>query len=118
MPALANPTSRECLIDISEDDDLSQVCDLGGEIFCGIVFPAEMDAAVVTYQMYEGGTWYDLYNENGTEMTTSVTEGAYVPVYPETFLGVRYLKIRPGTGGTPTTETADRSLKVRTRAKE
>lgn len=93
---------------------------LSGAIDCSegrparIVIPSAWTTANLTFQTsYDGTTYNDLYDAFGTEYTVTVggaSRGIILPLAD--FIGVRYLKVRSGTTGTPVTQGADRTLKL------
>ena len=90
---------------IADDASLSVEVDLGaGRILCAIDMPADWTAANLTFQASynTGGTFDNLYDQYGTEKTIIAAEDRYIALDdPAFWMGVRYLKVRSGTSGTP-----------------
>lgn len=89
--------------------------DIAGALPVGIQTPSAIDSATsITFQVaYDGGssaTFANLYDSSGTEYTLTVSTSRSIILTPADFYGVRQLKIRLGTSGSPTTATADRTL--------
>jgi hypothetical protein len=81
----------------------------------GIVMPAEWTAADLTFQVsHNGSTWYDLYNDSGTEVTIVADSGRSISldVAALSLAPWQHLKIRSGTSSVPVTQTAARTLYV------
>jgi hypothetical protein len=84
----------------------------GSQLPCGIQLPSNIDSATsLTYQVsYDGATYTNFYDGSGTEYTTTVSTSRSVLLNPADFYGVRGIKVRLGTSGSPVTATADRTL--------
>lgn len=94
---------------------LSAANDFGGAAKdMAVIMPATWVAAGLSYQVSNAidGTFTDLYNEAGTEVTSAVAQGltqslnTTAPLLSE----YRYVKVRSGTTGTPVNQTASRTL--------
>lgn len=105
---LANPTTRTGTI--ADGDNTSGEIEMGGEVPCGLVFPAAVVGTSVSFLVNVGGTYYPLYNEDGTLYSVNVVESAYVPLFPPSFMGVKDMKIVSNQ-----TETSEISILVVTR---
>lgn len=98
---------------IANGQSLSDAIDLGERRAVRIVMPAGWTAAALTFQSsYDGTTFNDLYDESGNEVSYTVAAGRSVRLPVGDWLGVRYLKIRSGSSGTPVNQGAARSLVV------
>lgn len=98
---------------IPNGEAVSGAVDLGLDSYpAGVIMPAAWTAAGLTFQIsMNGTTWVDVYN-GATEYTFAGTAGAYHTLDPNIFRGVRYLKVRSGTAGTPVNQGALRTLSV------
>lgn len=79
----------------------------------GIQMTAAWDAANLTYQVSADNTLFqNYYDSAGTEITTTAAAARFIRLNPPDYAGIRYLKIRSGTSGTPVNQTADRALQL------
>jgi hypothetical protein len=102
----------EVTIDQSSNQITSEI-DLGkGGKLQGIYMPAAWTTAAITLQASDasGGTFRDVYDNAGTEESITAAASQYISLYPDTFAGVRFIKIRSGTSATPVTQAAARTL--------
>jgi hypothetical protein len=75
--------------------------------------PSAFTGTSLTYQCsYDNETFADLYDDAGTEVTTTVAASRYIALEPATFAGCEFLKVRSGTAASPTAEGAARSIQV------
>lgn len=73
--------------------------------------PAAWDAADLTFQVsLDGVTYSDLYDAYGSEYVVRASASRAILLNPVDFIGVRYLKVRSGTGAVPVNQTAARSI--------
>lgn len=81
--------------------------DLGPYRLGGIAIPATwVSATAITFQVSaDGVTWYNLYDEVGSEVSVTVTASRVVRLTLADWLGVRYVRVRSGTSGTPVNQT-------------
>lgn len=80
-----------------------------------INMPAGWDAAGLTFQVsMDGVTYINLYDKFGEYSISSSVVGASRSIIlpPADFAGVRYMKVRSGTSGTPVNQTADRVISL------
>lgn len=90
---------------------LSGPIDLLDTRLSGIGMPAVWTAASLTFQVSpDCVTYSDLYDNSGTEYTATAAQGHVVGIPLADMIGVRCLKIRSGTGGSPVAQGADRVL--------
>ena len=92
---------------------LSNEIDLAGSALQTILMPAAWTAAVLTFQIAEatGGTFQDVYDDSGSEVTVTVAASRAIPM-PAEIAGARFVKIRSGTTGTPVNQGAERLIVV------
>ena len=70
---------KEVLIDISEDANNSSAAQCGGLLLSGIVFPAAMTGTAVTFDFsFDGSTWYDVKETDGSDVSYTVSAGDVV----------------------------------------
>lgn len=98
---------------IASGASLSGVIDLGAGRLARIVLPSALTGTQLTFQTsYDGTNFANLYDETGTEVTYTVAASREVRVPLTDWLGIRWLKIRAGTSGSPSAQGADRALKL------
>jgi hypothetical protein len=101
---------KEVLIDISEDANNSSAAQCGGLLLSGIVFPAAMTGTAVTFDFsFDGSTWYDVKETDGSDVSYTVSAGDVVRVDPSgwAFASPGYLRISSGSS-----EAADRTINL------
>jgi len=100
---------RTCLVDISEDDDLSTEVDLGGYALMGLIIPT-IDSANLTFEVSDatGGTFSTLKDKGGTAVTVTAGTGGFAVSADDLapLAAYRYVKV-----ATSATQTADRTFK-------
>jgi len=101
---------------------LSSVVDVTSLQLVGIIVPSSWTAANLTFSASpDNVTFADVYDDGGTELKATVIAGAYVALRNDfqcALSGLRYLKIRSGTTGTPVNQAAARTLTLVTVARE
>ena len=100
--------SKKVLIDVSEDASNSTGVQTDGLLLSGIVFPATMTGANVTFDFsFDGSTWVDVAETNNTEVTYNVSAGNVVRVDPSgwAFASAGFLRVTSDA-----TEAADRTI--------
>lgn len=96
---------------IANGASLSQAIDLGDLLLAGISIPASWTAADLTFKgSVDGVTFQDLYDAAGTEVTADAAAARHIVLEPAKFAGMRSVKIRSGTTGSPVTQGAARTL--------
>lgn len=92
----------------------SNVVDLEGGALVGINMPAAWTAANLTFlsSEYKDGTFDPVYDTAGTEVTVTAAASRNINISPDGFRGMRYMKIRSGTSGTPVNQGAERIIVV------
>lgn len=90
---------------------------IGAAMLLGIQTPAAIDSATaITFQVsYDGVTYANFYDSSGTEYTVTASTSRSILLSPQDFYGVRGIKVRLGTSGSPATVTADRTFILSTR---
>lgn len=103
-------------VTIASGTSLSGVVDTGGATPLAIIMPASWTTANLTFQASANNSTYNnLYKDDGTEYTVTAAASEYIRLVAADFVGIRYLKVRSGTSGTPVTQGADRIVTVVTR---
>lgn len=102
---------------ISSGQSLSGAIDLEsagqGARLARIDMPPTWTAANLSFQAsYDGTTYNNLFDSGGTEYAVTAAASAAIIVPLADFLGIRFLKIRSGTSGTPVAQGADRALQL------
>ena len=106
-------------VTIATGTALSGAVSLGAKVLSAIIIPSAWTAAALTFQASENGTtWYDLYDDGGTEV--SIVSGAVaasrrISLDPSAFASVSFVKVRSGVTATPVAQAADRVLTLVTR---
>lgn len=95
---------------IANAASLSSAIDLGNAKLVGIQMPAAWTAASLTFQgSWDGVTYADIY-DNATERTYTVAASRFLALNVGDWVGIRYIKVRSGTSGTPVNQGAARSI--------
>ena len=105
---------KEVLIDISEDANNSSAAQCGGLLLSGIVFPAAMTGTAVTFDFsFDGSTWYDVKETDGSDVSYTVSAGDVVRVDPSgwAFASSGFIRVTSGSS-----EAADRNITLIFRA--
>ena len=101
---------KEVLIDISDNTTQSSAAQCGGLLLSGILFPAAMTGTAVTFDFsFDGSTWYDVVETDGTEVTYTVSAGNVVRVDPSgwAFASAGFIRVVSGSA-----EAADRTINL------
>ena len=102
--------SKKVLIDVSEDASNSTGVQADGLLLSGIVFPASMTGANVTFDFsFDGTNWIDVVETDNTEVTYVVSAGNVVRVDPSGWAFATAGFIRVTSDGT---EAADRNIQL------
>ena len=102
--------SKQVLIDVSEDASNSTGVQADGLLLSGIVFPASMTGANVTFDFsFDGTNWVDVVETDNTEVTYVVSAGNVVRVDPSgwAFATAGFIRVTSDA-----TETADRNIQL------
>ena len=100
--------SKKVLIDVSEDASNSTGVQADGLLLSGIVFPASMTGANVTFDFsFDGTNWVDVVETDNTEVTYVVSAGNVVRVDPSgwAFATAGFIRVTSDA-----TEAADRNI--------
>jgi hypothetical protein len=102
--------SKQVLIDVSADASNSTGVQADGLLLSGIVFPAAMTGTAVTFDFsFDGSTWVDVVETDGTEVSYTVSAGNVTRVDPSGWAFATAGFIRVTSDGT---ETADRNIQL------
>ena len=102
--------SKKVLIDISEDAVNSTGVQADGLLLSGIVFPAAMTGTAVTFDFsFDGSTWVDVVETDGTEVSYTVSAGNVTRVDPSGWAFATAGFVRVTSDGT---EAADREIQL------
>ncbi len=79
-----------------------------------IQMPATWTAANLTFQIADasGGTFNNQYDDEGNEAVVVADASRSIDINSDITKGMRYIKIRSGTSGTPVNQGAARTLKL------
>ena len=102
--------SKKVLIDVSADASNSTGVQTDGLLLSGIVFPASMTGANVTFDFsFDGNTWVDVVETDNTEVTYVVSAGNVVRVDPSgwAFATAGFIRVTSDA-----TEAADRNIQL------
>lgn len=98
---------------IANGEAVSAAVDIDGASVCGILLPASWTTANLTLQgSYDKSTYANVYDMDGVEITIVAAASRYIALNPADFLGIKSLKLRSGTSGTPVNQAAERSITV------
>ena len=79
----------------------------------GIIMPSAWTAADLSFHgSHDGVTYYNIYDEYGSEVIVNAGASRHIVLQPGIWSGTRFLKIRSGTTGTPVTQAAARTLNL------
>jgi hypothetical protein len=103
-------------VTITNGQSLSPAVDMGGTTLVSIQMPAAWTAAGITLQgSSDGVSFFNIFSSTGVEYALAAAASSFIVLDPVDMLGVRYMKIRSGTAGTPVNQAADRVLTLVTR---
>jgi hypothetical protein len=95
---------------IENGGSLSGAVDLGGRKLVAIDMPASWTAASLTFQASPDGATYDNMYDGATERSLTVAASYYSMLNIGDWIGVRYMKVRSGTSGTPVNQGGARTI--------
>ena len=101
---------KEVLIDISANANNSSAAQSDGLLLSGVVFPAAMTGSTITFDFsFDGTTWYDVVETDGTEVSYAVSAGNVVRVDPSGWAFAATGFLRVVSNGS---EAADRTINL------
>lgn len=97
--------------------NISAQVNIGSKLLVGIAMPAAWDAATLSFQVSldSGATWLELCDTAGAVSLTAAA-GQFISLDPATYRGVNAVKVRSGTSGSPSTQSADRIVGLAVRS--
>lgn len=101
---------KQVLIDVSAHATNSSGVQCDGLLLSGIEFPATMTGTAVTFDFsYDGSSWVDVVETDGTEVSYTVSAGNVVRVDPSgwAFAAIGFLRVTSGSS-----EAADRQINL------
>ena len=102
--------SKLALIDVSADASNSLGVKTDGMLLCGVQFPAAMTGSSVTFDFsFDGSTWVDVVETDGTAVSYTVTAGDVVRVDPSGWAFATAGSLRVTSDAT---EAADRKIQL------
>lgn len=104
---------------IANGTSLSGAVDMGNGRLFAIVIPSAWTTGNLTFQASSdcisaaSPTYSNMFDSTGTEVTFTVAASQYIiNAVPVEWIGVRCIKVRSGTSGTPVNQGADRALVI------
>lgn len=98
---------------IASSGSLSTVVDIEQLNIAGFLIPSSWTTAKLTFQVSPDGVTYgDAQDSSGNELQVTVAAGKFIGVNLAELSGIRFLKIRSGTSGTPVNQAADRTITI------
>lgn len=99
---------------IANGASLSDALNIGSRDMFALIMPSSWTSAALTFQgSFDGTNYFNLYDDGGNEISFTVAASRYVIISsPAKFFGLKKLKIRSGTSGTPVNQAADRAIGV------
>jgi len=105
--------SSTVAVAIASGASLSGSLAVEGKDVVAVMMPAAWDAANLTFQgSHDNVTFQNVYDDAGTELVVTAAAARYITLGTAIKLlrGVRFLKVRSGTAGTPVNVTANRAF--------
>jgi hypothetical protein len=98
---------------IAKGQHLSQAIDVSGLDLTGIEMPSRITGAALTFQASDAmdGTFNDLYDETGTEVSVTVAANRAVTNVLK-LKNFNALKVRTGTSGSPVAQADDAPIQL------
>lgn len=108
---------KEVTATIAADASLSSAVNLGNDAPGHVRMPDAWTAAPLTFQVsYDGSSFSNLMNDDGTEFTRptsgNAVAGATYKLPLADFYTAKYMKVRSGTAASPTAQAASRAVKL------
>lgn len=113
MPTISAKSTQPIQVTatILNGNSTSDTQNIKGYTLVALLIPAAWTSATITFQVsYDGVTFYNLYQADGTEYTLTVAASQAIVLPPSDFVSIDYIIIRSGTSGSPVTQGADRAL--------
>lgn len=107
--------SQQAVFDafIRNGQSLSDNVDMGSYRLVGLSIPGTFEPTTVSFMAsFDGSTWMPIFDATGTEVTATVSTNRRVVLNPANFYGVKWVRVRGGTSGSPTTVAADRTVRL------
>lgn len=98
---------------IASGASLSDAIDISEAVLVGIKLPSTWTAANLTIQAADEdaeSTFNNVYDQTGTEVTITASASRHVILEPAKFAGMKQIKLRSGTSGTPVNQAAGRTI--------
>lgn len=113
-PAPVSPVAQRLDVTITDGTSISSAISLKGRLPVLLIVPASWTTAAMTFQVCStiDGTFVDLYNTSGSELSASVASSRAVALNPVDWWGVHFVKFRSGTSGTPVNQSGDITFEV------
>lgn len=103
---------------IAVSGNLSAAIALKGRLLSGVTVPAATEGTAMTFQGCDSatGTFLDVYDKDGNELSVVIGASKYTALDPTQFFGLDFVKVRTGTAASPTAQTgASATLKLHLR---
>lgn len=98
---------------IANDQSLSNASDdLRGVLCVAVLMPGTWTAAALTFQVSLDGETYTNMWYDGAEYEVTAAASQYIVLDAKDFVGIRYLRVRSGTSGTPVNQGGARTVTV------
>lgn len=93
-------------------DGLSDVASLGGGVLCSVMMSSDWTDASLTLlgSSAANGTFRDVYNSTGGEVTIATTANRYLALDPTLLHGLSHVKLRSGPSGAAVAQAAARTI--------
>ncbi len=103
---------------IANGASASAALDLGGLHLAAIAMPAVWTAAALSLQTsFDGVTWFDVFNSDGTELLLTVLASQYILLdFTKTIALGQMVRLRSGTSAAPVVQGGARTLSVVSRS--
>lgn len=101
--------STPATITVATSTTISAAVDCKNKTLCGVLLPTAFTGVAMTFQMSDtiDGTYVAVQDGAGSSYSVTVAQGKYVPVDPNKFLGIRFLRVVSGSA-----EGADRIVQL------
>lgn len=102
-------------VTIANGASLSSALQIDEAFLVGIIMPGTWTAANLTLQgagENDESTFNNVYDKDGTEVTITAAASRYITLEPAKFAGIKQLKVRSGTSGTPVNQGGSRTIVI------